>query len=147
MISVPGKARSRRRDEKQVLSDSLALSAAELDVETGEELRFQRASVSRVRMRELRRGKCFRQDEIDLHGCTIVQARAELREFIVYAQRRGLSCVRVVHGKGRRSGQRGPVIKSGVNTWLRQWDEVLAFCSALPSDGGTGAVYVLLQRG
>jgi DNA-nicking Smr family endonuclease len=42
--------------------------------------------------------------------------------------------------------QRRPVLKGKVNHWLQQRDEVLAFCSARPVDGGTGAVYVLLKR-
>ena len=57
-----------------------------------------------------------------------------------------IQCVRVVHGKGLRSGPRGPVLKASVNRWLRQWDDVLAFVSAPARDGGTGAVYVLLRR-
>ena len=51
-----------------------------------------------------------------------------------------------VHGKGLGSGDRGPVLKHAVNRWLRQWDCVLAFISTRQVDGGTGAVYVLLQR-
>jgi DNA-nicking Smr family endonuclease len=50
----------------------------------------------------------------------------------------------VIHGKGRGSGQRGPVLKHVVNHWLRRMDGVLAFASARPVDGGTGAAYVLL---
>jgi DNA-nicking Smr family endonuclease len=54
--------------------------------------------------------------------------------------------VRIIHGKGNGSVQRRPVLKGKVNHWLQQRDEVLAFCSARPVDGGTGAVYVLLKR-
>jgi len=57
---------------------------------------------------------------------------------------RRLHCVRVVHGKGLRSGPRGPVLKHAVNVWLRKVDAVVAFASAPRQDGGTGAVYVLL---
>ena len=52
--------------------------------------------------------------------------------------------MRIIHGKGRGSGQRGPVLKSAVNRWLRRFDTVRAFCSARKMDGGTGALYVLL---
>ncbi len=62
------------------------------------------------------------------------------------ALRDRLQCVRVIHGKGLRSGARGPVLKLSVNRWLRQWDDVLAFVSAPARDGGTGALYVLLRR-
>jgi DNA-nicking Smr family endonuclease len=58
-----------------------------------------------------------------------------------------MTCIRIIHGKGKRSrNNKGPVIKTKVNHWLRQRDDVLAFCSARPIDGGTGAIYVLLRR-
>ena len=58
----------------------------------------------------------------------------------------GKRCVRIVHGKGLSSEGKLPVLKVKVNSWLRQKDDVLAFCSARPQDGGTGAVYVLLKK-
>ena len=58
----------------------------------------------------------------------------------------GVLDVRIVHGKGRGSGQRGPVLKQKVNRWLRQWDTVLAFVSTRQVHGGTGALYVLLRQ-
>jgi len=97
-------------------------------------------------MKELRRGKLPPQDYIDLHGLTSHAAHEILRDFILSSHRRGLRCVRVVHGKGISSGAKGPVLKAGVNAWLRHWDEVKAFCSAQDRDGGTGAVYVLLRK-
>jgi DNA-nicking Smr family endonuclease len=57
---------------------------------------------------------------------------------------RGLRCVRVVHGKGLRSGPGGPVLKPIVHRWLRKVENVAAFAAARPADGGSGAVYVLL---
>lgn len=77
---------------------------------------------------------------------TVTTARESLGEFLRRARRDSLGCVRIVHGKGNGSRQRGPVLKQKVNHWLRQRDEVLAFCSARPVDGGTGAIYVLLRR-
>jgi DNA-nicking Smr family endonuclease len=53
--------------------------------------------------------------------------------------------VRIIHGKGYGSNNQGPIIKPLVNKWLQQRNEILAFCSARPNDGGTGAVYVLLK--
>ena len=69
-----------------------------------------------------------------------VAAKQALREFLATAIFRGLRCVRIVHGKGLRSGHRGPVLKNGVNVVLRRTDAVVAFCSARPVDGGTGPV-------
>ena len=83
--------------------------------------------------------------ELDLHGMTVAEARPMLAEFIADSRQQRLRCVRIIHGKGFRSASAQPVLKGLVNNWLRQHDGVLAFCSARPADGGTGAVYVLLK--
>ena len=136
----------RRADERAVLEESLALGPGEWLVETGEELLFRRAHLSARLLERLRRGEFAVEDQIDLHGLTALEAREALREFLTEALARRLACVRVVHGKGLRSGPRGPVLKHAVNVWLRKVDAVLAFASAPRRDGGTGAVYVLLAR-
>ena len=76
---------------------------------------------------------------------TQLQAQQELNEFIELVRSEGIRCVRIIHGKGYGSSNKGPVIKPLVNRWLQRRSEVLAFCSARPVDGGTGAVYVLLK--
>ena len=96
-------------------------------------------------MRKLARGSFSVQAEIDLHGMTVAEAKPRLADFVENCARQGYLCIRVVHGKGLGSGHRGPVLKNSVNHWLRKWDSVLAFVSARQVDGGTGAVYVLLQ--
>ncbi|MDT8407876.1 MAG: Smr/MutS family protein, partial [Methylococcales bacterium] len=83
--------------------------------------------------------------ELDLHGLTAQQAQLTLQDFLRYALQRGKRCVRIVHGKGYRSPDAAPVLKNQVNSWLRQYAAVLAFTSAAPRDGGTGAVWVLLR--
>ena len=133
-------------DRQTVLQESRTNDPIAADIEAGEALLFHRPKVSRLIMRRLRRGQYSVQEEMDLHGMTAPEARLALHDFIVECSRNGVGCVRVVHGKGLRSGQRGAVLKAGVNHWLPQWQEVLAFCSALPRDGGTGAIYVLLDR-
>jgi DNA-nicking Smr family endonuclease len=140
------RARFRREDERRVLAESLALDPADLMVESGEELLFRRARVPPRVTERLKRGEFAVGDEIDLHGLSEREARAALREFLAAAVARRLACVRVVHGKGLRSGPRGPVLKHAVNGWLRKVDAVLAFASTPRRDGGTGAVYVLLER-
>jgi DNA-nicking Smr family endonuclease len=140
------RAASRRADEAQVLADSLAFDAHDLDVESGDELGYRREGVSESVLRRLRRGEYAIRDEIDLHGMTQDEARSALGAFLAEAMLQGQRCVRVIHGKGRGSGHRGPVLKSAVNRWLRRHAAVAAFCSARRSDGGTGALYVLLSR-
>ncbi len=143
-VRTPPRAASRRADEARVLAESLTLDAGDLGVETGEELDWRREGVPESVMRRLRRGQYARRDELDLHGMTQAEARLEVLGFIAGCVDRDLRCVRIVHGKGRGSGHRGPVLKSAVNRWLRRNDAVRAFCSARRADGGTGALYVLL---
>lgn len=138
------RARFRRQDEEQVLRDSLTLGPEAMQLEAGDELAFRQPSVPAAVFTRLRRGRYAVKAEIDLHGMTSTQARQELRLFLAESEAAGLTCVRVVHGKGLRSGRRGPVLKASVNRWLRNWDSVLAFVSAPSRDGGTGAIFVLL---
>jgi DNA-nicking Smr family endonuclease len=113
---------------------------------TGDEaLSFQRAGVRIQVMRRLRRGLYPLDDELDLHGLSQTAARDQLAEFIAHSRDNGCRCVRIIHGKGYRSGARGPVLKTAVNLWLRLDLDVMAFVSARAIDGGTGAMYVLLR--
>jgi DNA-nicking Smr family endonuclease len=113
---------------------------------TGEgALSYQRSGVRVQVMRRLRRGLYPIDDELDLHGLSQTAARDQLADFIARSRGRGCRCVRIVHGKGYRSGVRGPVLKTAVNLWLRRHLEVMAFVSARAIDGGAGAVYVLLR--
>jgi DNA-nicking Smr family endonuclease len=108
-------------------------------------LGFQRAGVRDQVMRKLRRGLYPVEDELDLHGSTQAAARTQLAEFLAASRDAGHRCVRVIHGKGYRSGGRGPVLKVAVDLWLRRHFDVMAFASAKTIDGGTGALYVLLR--
>jgi DNA-nicking Smr family endonuclease len=139
----PPRARFRRADEHAVLAESLSVNP-EAEAETGEDLHFRRPTVGLPTFRKLRRGEISVRDEIDLHGLTAAEARAALYEFLAEAGALNLRCVRVIHGKGLRSGHHGPVLKRKLGRWLQLRDDVLAYCSARPVDGGTGAVYVLL---
>ncbi|MEO1202807.1 MAG: Smr/MutS family protein [Pseudomonadota bacterium] len=141
----PG-ARFSRADEREVLRESLDADIDEVESGSGEAMRFHRPSVGRRTMRRLARGNYAVQAEIDLHGLTVAEAKPALKTFISDSVLSGYRCVRVVHGKGRGSGERGPVLKPSVNAWLRRWDKVLAFVSTPQVHGGTGAVYVLLRE-
>jgi len=139
------KARFSRADEKEALRESMQADIDTMESSNAESMRYQRQTVGRRTMRKLARGRFSVQAEIDLHGMTVGEAKPRLADFIENCARQRLLCVRVVHGKGLGSGQRGPVLKTSVNRWLRKWDTVLAFTSARQVDGGTGALYVLLQ--
>jgi DNA-nicking Smr family endonuclease len=140
------KARFARADEENVLRESLEADIDTMQHGNAGSIQFHRQSVGRRTMRKLARGRYSVQAEIDLHGMTVAEAKPRLTDFIENCAQQGHLCVRVVHGKGLGSGQRGPVLKNSVNHWLRKWDSVLAFTSARQVDGGTGAIYVLLQR-
>ncbi|MCK4743576.1 MAG: Smr/MutS family protein [Sulfuriflexus sp.] len=133
-------------DEKQVLDDMFSDESYTAEVETGDELFFYREGLQQKLLKQLRRGQLSVTAELDLHGYIVADARIALTEFLKDCRRHGDRCVRIVHGKGHGSRQKLPVLKNKVNSWLQQRDEILAFCSARPADGGTGAVYVLLKR-
>jgi len=135
----------RRLSEAEVLEESLVLTPSDLDVEFGEELTFRRGGVQDAVMRRLRRGHYRVEAELDLHGLIVPEAKQELRDFLARCIAHQHRCVRIIHGKGLGSGPRGPVIKQAVNVILRRTEHVVAFCSARQVDGGTGAIYVLLQ--
>ena len=138
-------ARFARADRLAVLEESLRDVPLDPDLEGGDVLVFRRPGVRPAVLRRLRRGEFRVQGEIDLHGLSVRQAKEALREFLAEALLRNWRCVRIVHGKGLRSGHRGPVLKATVASVLRRLGPVLAFVSARPADGGTGAVYVLLS--
>ena len=133
-------------DERQVLTDMFSDYFEPADLDTGEELYYRREGVQQAVLRRLRRGQFQVGAALDLHGMTVAMAREALAAFLHRARRDSLGCVRIIHGKGNGSRHRGPVLKPKINHWLRQRDEVLAFCSARRVDGGTGAIYVLLRR-
>jgi DNA-nicking Smr family endonuclease len=137
-------ARFTREDRLAVLQESLTGDAHDLDVASGDELVFRREGVPPATVRKLRRGQYRVQAEIDLHGLNVEEAKTALRSFLAEALEQQIRCVRIVHGKGLRSGHRGPVLKGTVSSVLRKVGRVLAFVSARQVDGGTGAVYVLL---
>ena len=138
-------ARFTRADRLAVLEESLRDDAFDPALAGGEELIFHRPGIQSSVLRKLRRGDYRVQGEIDLHGLTVAEAKQVLREFLAHALMRQWRCVRIIHGKGLRSGHRGPVLKSMVGAVLRKIGPVLAYVSARQVDGGTGAVYVLLS--
>ena len=139
-------ARQFLRDERQALADSLSddyIPAHEL--ESGEELLYLREGQSPAILSKLRRGHWVVQASLDLHGLVSEEARLYVAEFLADCKKRGVRCVRIVHGKGLGSKNREPVLKHKLRNWLMQRDEVIAYAQAKPTDGGSGAVIVLLK--
>jgi DNA-nicking Smr family endonuclease len=139
-------ARQHLADEQAALAQSLSDEfSIESLLETDEGLSYARTGIGQETVRKLRRGHWVTQAQLDLHGMRSDEAREALAEFLRSAGRRGLRCVRVIHGKGLGSVNREPVLKKKVRNWLVQKEEVLAFCQARAADGGAGAVMVLLK--
>ncbi len=119
---------------------------ADMNIETGDELSFKRPGIQNRLFDDLRRGYIEAEATLDLHGMRVVDARQAMARFLQQALQRHRRCIIVIHGKGQGSKDQQPVLKQKTNQWLRQRDEVLAFCSAPRWNGGTGATYVLLSR-
>ena len=144
-LKPPPRARFTAADRAMVLVESLqGLGEGEIG-DTGDEISFRRLGVQNSVMRKLKSGEYRVEEFCDLHGLRADEAKAALRQFLAEALAHNLRCVRIIHGKGKGSGPRGPVIKTAVNMILRKTAPVLAFTSARRVDGGTGAINVLLS--
>lgn len=123
------------------LSDNWPLEMAE-----GREWSYARPGFQRQGLRKLRSGHWQVQAELDLHGLTREAARRGLITFLEESVHHGYRCVRIIHGKGYRSKNRAPVLKTLIGGWLAQCETILAFCQARQEDGGSGALLVLLRK-
>lgn len=113
---------------------------------------FRRPGLQHGTFKDFRQGKIRPAVTLDLHRCTVAEARQRLLGFVAACQADGVRCALVMHGKGFHSrpsedelqgGKAVARIKSFAIHWLQQIPEVLAMSSAQARDGGTGAVYVL----
>jgi DNA-nicking Smr family endonuclease len=111
-------------------------------------LNFKRPGIQNGVFRKLKQGRYEADASLDLHRMTVAVARQELFAFIEEAQRLGLRTVLLIHGKGesRADREKSSILKGCADHWLPQLPAVQAFHSAQPQHGGTGAVYVLLQK-
>ena len=145
---VPAASRASARAEREaVLQESIGAGPSALEpVAEVRRCAAVPARDARARrcFRQLRRGQYRVDGEIDLHGLTAATAIPQLRSFLADAMQHGARVVRVIHGKGLRSGNRGPVLKLVASDYLRRVGAVLAFASAREVDGGSGAILVLL---
>jgi DNA-nicking Smr family endonuclease len=135
----------RLEDERLVLEELARLAGGADDVEIEEDHAYLRPGLPRDVLRKLRRAHWVVQDELDLHGFTADEATLETARFLADSSRRGLRCLRIIHGKGLGSVNREPVLKGRVRKLLARKSEVLAFCEPPPVHGGSGAVIVLLD--
>ena len=105
-----------------------------------------RAGVRLKEFRQLKKGQMNTKEELDLHGLTQREAKTAVISFIEYLQENNLKYAKIIHGKGISSNTPAlPAIKNLINNILRNIPVILAFCSAKPYDGGTGAVYIMIK--
>ena len=140
------KTRKPRPEKLNLTVDEEEDIFADLSIETGDELLFQRPGIQNRVFSDLRRGYIEPEAVLDLHGMRVIEANESMKRFLGQALNKKLRCVLVIHGKGQGSENMQPILKQKTNQWLRQSDQVLAFCSAPSWNGGTGATYVLLSR-
>ena len=141
-LPVPG---LQHHSEKLTQADLVSHSEDLLELRTNEQLLFLRAGLHKQVLRKLSRGQYPVEDELDLHGFSQSEAEKYILQFINDSTHRQLRCIRIIHGKGLRSGHDKPILKNLCNYLLRRLPDVLAFVSAKPASGGTGAVCVLLK--
>ena len=134
----------RLEDERAVLTELSRLALDLDDIEFDDDGLFLRPGLPRDILRKLRRTHWVIQDHLDLHGLTGDEAVEATGQFLADCKRRGLRCVRIVHGKGLGSRGREPVLKRRVRASLMRRGEVLAYVEPRPIHGGSGAVVVLL---
>jgi len=96
-------------------------------------------------LRDLRRGRFRPCAELDLHGFNRHEAREQLHIFLDEACRYQEYCICVIPGKGLRSADGEPILRTLVKGWLAQSEHVIAFSEAPISSGGSGAIFVLLK--
>jgi DNA-nicking Smr family endonuclease len=137
--------REQASKEDERIIDGLSSEAVDL-VDSEEELLFASQGVQISTLKRLKKGHLQWEAGIDLHGMTVDAARDELSQFIRDAIKHQMRCVLVVHGKSYSGAGSEPILKSYVNDWLKQLSNVIAFVSAQPHEGGTGALYVLLRQ-
>ncbi|MEM9305405.1 MAG: Smr/MutS family protein [Pseudomonadota bacterium] len=138
--------RMSERSEREVMEELLSHDIEPEQADTGELLQYLRPGLQHRVLQRLKRGRFTVGDELDLHQMTVRDARWCLGEFLVEARERGVGCVRIVHGKGRRSRDGEGVLRRFVAGYLRRHPAVLAFTAARRQEGGSGAVIVLLGR-
>jgi DNA-nicking Smr family endonuclease len=114
-------------------------------VSSEEALEFHRSGIQHKILRKLRTGQYNVEAILDLHGMITEEASEALHCFLLRCHAKGIRHVLIIHGKGRNSNK--PILKNKLNHWLRQTEQVLAFCSATVKDGRSGSMYVLLKQG
>jgi DNA-nicking Smr family endonuclease len=96
-------------------------------------------------VKQLQQGRWPPAATLDLHGNTLDQARERLDRFLQSCIEHEIRCARIVHGKGYGSKDGEPVLRTTLRRWLTQIQAVQAYAQCAESQGGAGALDVLLR--
>jgi DNA-nicking Smr family endonuclease len=144
---LPARPRSAEEEIAAVLAESMLSDQFDVDglLDEDPSLSWSAPGVGPDVVKKLRKRRWPVEDELDLHGLTRDMARRHFDNFLRRSNKRGIRCVRVIHGIGYGSVGGEPVLRGMVHSWLVQTEGVVAFCAAGRADGGHGALIVLLR--
>lgn len=109
-----------------------------------ERLYYQSPYANDETMHAVCSGQIKHLSETNLHSKSKNGALASIFASIDAAKQQGTPVILIIHGKGNHSGG-ASVVKAITRDTLKHHPAVLGYCSALPKDGSTGAVYVLID--
>ncbi|KPQ19781.1 MULTISPECIES: DNA endonuclease SmrA [unclassified Halomonas] len=107
---------------------------------------FRREGIQQGVVDKLKHGGYPVQAQLHLIRRPLAECRGLVFPFIQDAYAHDLRSVLIVHGRGREIDSPANVLRSYIAKWLIQFDEVQAYISAQPSDGGLGATWVMLRK-
>jgi DNA-nicking Smr family endonuclease len=144
---LPTRPRTQEEETAAVLRESMLSDQFDVDglLDEDPSLSWSAPGVGPDVVKRLRKRYWPVEDELDLHGLTRDLARRHVDTFLRKSNKRGIRCVRIIHGVGYGSAGGEPVLRGMVHSWLVQTSEVVAFCVANRADGGNGALIVLLR--
>jgi len=144
---IPGMEIRRKAAQQALPEGSHSLASEEFikQVKPRDVLSFKRDGVQHGVFKNLRLGKYSIDSRLDLHRLTVSQAQLQVSRFVNDCMKHDIRCALITHGRGENR-EKPALLKSCTNHWLQQIDEVLAFHSAQPQHGGTGATYLLLRK-
>lgn len=115
-------------------------------VPLGTPLDFKRDGLQNGVVEKLRRGKYSQQASLNLLRQPVEQCRQMLFSFMHQARQDNLRNLLIIHGKGREDSSHANIVRGYLARWLSEFEDVQAFCAALPHHGGSGACYVALRK-
>jgi DNA-nicking Smr family endonuclease len=144
---MPARPRTAEEETAAILAESMLSDGFDVDglLDEDPSLSWAAPGVGPDVVKKLRKRRWPVEDELDLHGLTRDMARRHFDNFLRRSNGRGIRCVRIIHGVGYGSAGGEPVLRGMVHSWLVQTDGVAAFCAAGRTDGGNGALIVLLR--